>query len=130
MLATASADLALAGDVADHGVGVGKLLLEGPDAVRRTGQGNHAKSSGGEAPHDRGPGAGTDTCDNGERLVSHCLCSAIAQCPLKAGLRLSTKARTASLWSVVRADRTMFSASWSIESRKSDVTAWSRLSLM
>src|SRR5258705_5085140 len=90
-------DLALAGNVADHRMGVRKLLLERADPVRRTGQRDHAKSAARKAPDDRGPRAGTYTCDNGNWLVSHGLRLALARCPVKAGLRLSMKARTASL---------------------------------
>ena len=91
-------------------MGVGKLLLEGTDAIRRTGQSDDTKSAARETPDNRRAGAGTDagTMAIGlsvTTLPRHRLM------PAKAGLRLSMKARTASLWSVVRADRTMFSAS-------------------
>ena len=64
-------DLALAGNIADHGVGIGKLLLQRADAFRRTGQRDDAKSFAREAPDNRGAGAGTDTGYYGNGLVSH-----------------------------------------------------------
>src|SRR6202165_3147700 len=62
-------DLALAGNVADHRVGVWQLSLKRTNAIRRTGQSDDAKSAGRETPDNRGPGAGSDTCDNGYRFT-------------------------------------------------------------
>src|SRR5258708_39737666 len=58
-------DLALAGNVADHRVGVRQLSLEHTDTIRRAGQSNHAKSATRETPDNRCAGAGADTCDDG-----------------------------------------------------------------
>jgi hypothetical protein len=71
-------NLAGDGNVADHCMSVWKLLLEGTDTIRRARQSDHAKSSARETPDNRGTGAGADTRDNGNRLVSHELCLAIA----------------------------------------------------
>ena len=64
-------DLALAGDVADHRMGVWKFLLQRADAIRRPRERDNAKSFTREAPDNRGPGAGTDTGNYGNGLVSH-----------------------------------------------------------
>jgi hypothetical protein len=64
-------DLALAGNIADHGVGIGKFLLQRADAFRRTGQRNDAKSFAREASDDRGAGAGTDPGNYGNGFFSH-----------------------------------------------------------
>jgi len=52
-------------------VGVRKLLLERDDPIRRTGQRDDAKSAARETPDDCGPGAGADTCNDGNWLVGH-----------------------------------------------------------
>jgi hypothetical protein len=52
-------------------VGVSKFVLEPADAIRRSGQGDDAKSSGRETPDNRRPGAGADTCHDRNWLVSH-----------------------------------------------------------
>jgi hypothetical protein len=59
-------------------VGVRKLLLERADPVRRTGQRDDAKSAARETPDDRRPGAGTDTCNDGNWPVGHGFRLAIA----------------------------------------------------
>ena len=64
-------DLAFAGDIADHGVRVGKLLLQRADSFRRPGHRNDAKSFAREAPDNRGSGAGTDPGNYGNGFVSH-----------------------------------------------------------
>ena len=71
-------DLALAGNIADHRVGVRQLSLERADTIRRAGQSDHAKSFACETPDNRCAGAGTDACDNGNWLVSHELCFVMA----------------------------------------------------
>jgi hypothetical protein len=53
-------------------------LLERADPIRRTGQRDDAKSAARETPDDRRPRAGTDTCNDGNWLVGHGLCLAIA----------------------------------------------------
>jgi hypothetical protein len=50
--------------------------------------------------------------------------------PGEYGLALIDKGSHRLLWSVVRAERTMYAASWSIEFKRSVVKAWSRLSFM
>jgi hypothetical protein len=59
-------------------VGVRKLLLEGTDAIRRTGQSDDTKSAARETPDNRGAGAGPDAGDDGNWFVSHGLCLVIA----------------------------------------------------
>jgi hypothetical protein len=54
------------------------VLPVSADAIRRTGQGDHAKSSGRKTPDNRGPRTGTDTRHESNRLVSHGDCLAQA----------------------------------------------------
>src|ERR1700736_432041 len=52
-------------------MGVGEFLFQRADAIRRARQGNDTKSFCREAPDNRGTRAGTDTRDDGNRLVRH-----------------------------------------------------------
>src|SRR5262245_40282437 len=82
-------------------------------------------------PHQDDAGAGERGIADRECAVDgQAACEKGHQWPTKVAFRFSTNARTASLWSRVRAVLTMFSASKSRESRNPFSMAWSRLSFM